>query len=118
MPCRPGFWPVIIDDHATEETSGTEEHIFLNTPEEINSAAFGIIPACAKSLSSENGAPSRPIIMSRWCFNLLLGGNYATCADVIAFDKDKSAEFFHVVERLNHDGIFGFYRDLADFEIL
>ncbi len=62
IPCWPGFWPVIIEDHATEEISGIDESIFLNTDCEINRLVFGIMPVSAKCFNMPKGTPSRPII--------------------------------------------------------
>jgi len=44
IPCSPGFLPVMIEDHATEETSGMEDSIFLNISSSISLLEFGMIP--------------------------------------------------------------------------
>ena len=60
MPCQPGFFPVMIEDQATEEISGTEELIFFNIPLSISLPTFGIKPVSEKPLIISKGTPSSP----------------------------------------------------------
>jgi hypothetical protein len=80
-----------MHDQATEDISGTEEHVSTNDPSANNLDVFGITPLLVNSLSMDNGTPSRPIITSRFGFILLFQGDYAAGADVLAFDENKSA---------------------------
>ena len=73
IPCPAGLVPVMIDDQATEETSGIEDYIFLNVPLAIISLVFGIIPLSDKCLSKSNGTPSKPRTMILLLF--LITGN-------------------------------------------
>ncbi len=120
MLCWPGFWPVIIDDHATEEISGIEEHIFLKIPREISSAVLAMTPASAKSLSMPKGTPSRPI-MTVFPFPVIISfchSNYSAGTYVFILNKDEASQFLNVVEVFDDHGLFGFDNDFCNLKIL
>lgn len=68
IPCSAGFFPVIIDDQATDEISGIDDCIFLNLPAFITLWVLGIIPLSERSFSIPKGTPSIPIITIRFLF--------------------------------------------------
>jgi len=110
----------MIDDHATEETSGIEEFIFLNIPWEINSAVLGITPVSVKSLIIPKGTPSRPIITVFAFFVTIsaYSSNYSAGTYVFILDKDKTPQFLDIIEVLDGHRFFGFDDDFGNLKIL
>lgn len=80
-----------MQDQATEDISGIEEHVSISDPSASNLAVLGMTPLPVKSFSRENGTPSRPIITTRFGFILSFQGDYAAGADVLAFHENESA---------------------------
>lgn len=119
-PCPPGFCPVIIEDHATEETSGMEDCIFLNIACEISSAVFGMTPVSVNSLSMPKGTPSRPTITVLAFFVMVSvhNGDYSAGTDVLILNKHEASQFLNIVEVFDGHWFFGFDDDLRNLKIL
>ena len=120
IPCLPGFVPVIIDDHATEETSGMEECIFLNIPCEINWAVFGMMPVSVNSLSMLKGTPSSPTItvLRSSVIISVHYGDYPAGTCVFIPNKYKSSQFLNIVEVFDTYFSFGLDNNFCHLKIL